>query len=77
MKHQTVTAKVDVIERSASGLQPGNEIVFDNTIESVSPCVFPGYPMGETLKSGDRAEAYLRPAEKGDKKFVPNYVNKL
>jgi hypothetical protein len=76
---QTVTAKVDVVHRSAGGLQPGDVIVFDNTFMYVSPlsCIVPGYPMGETFNPGDRAEAYLRPAEKGDRKFVPNYVNKL
>jgi hypothetical protein len=73
---QTVTAKVEFVHRSASGLQPGDVIVFDDTFVSVSPssCLVPGYPMGESLSPGDCAEAYLRPAETGGRKFVPTYM---
>ena len=74
-----MTAKVDLVHRSASGLCPGDVIVFDDTFVSISPssCLVPGYLMGETLSPGDRAEVYLRPAETADRKFVPDYVNKL
>jgi len=77
VRNLTVTAKVDVVRRSTSGLQPGNVIVFDATVVSVWPCAIPGGNFGQMLSPGDRVEAYLRPAGTGDKMFLPNDLNKL
>jgi hypothetical protein len=65
------------VRRSASGLEPGSVIVFDNDVVTVWPCQIPGGNFGERLAVGDRAEVYLRPATSPTRQFVPNYVNKL
>jgi hypothetical protein len=44
---------------------------------SVWPCAIEGGNFGQMLSPGDQAEAYLRPAESGERMFVPNYVAKL
>jgi hypothetical protein len=59
----TVTAEIKVARRSASGLEPGNVIVFDDEVLSVWPCVIVDGNIGQPLNPGDRAVVYLRPAE--------------
>lgn len=74
---QTVTARVDVVHRSASRLQPGNVIVFVHSIVSVWPCAIPGGHFGQALNAGDRAAAYLRPADTGGNLLLANDVTRL
>jgi hypothetical protein len=59
----TVTAEIKVARRSASGLAPGNVIVFDDEVLSVWPCVIVDGNIGQPLNPGDRTVVYLRPAE--------------
>lgn len=73
----TVTAKVDVVHRSASGVQPGRTITFRHGAMRIGPCALPGMNSGEILKGGDRAEAYLRPAGTPDGAFIANHLQKL
>ena len=73
----TVTAKVDVVHRSASGVQPGRTITFRHTAQSIGPCVLPGMNFGIMLREGDRAEAYLRPAGTPDSAFLANELKRL
>ncbi len=71
----TVTAKVDVVLRSASGVQPGRTITFHNSTVGTGPCVIVGGSFGATVNGGDRAGAYLRAAPDGA--FATIYVEKL
>jgi hypothetical protein len=61
VRELTVNAKVDVVRRSASGLQPGQTVAFNSTVISTFPCVFPGVNVGQMVNVGDQFEAYLRP----------------
>jgi hypothetical protein len=76
-REQTVTAKVDVVRRSAGGVQPGSTIVFRNSVVTLSPCALPGANFGTQLSAGDRAEAYLRPAGTADGMFLANDLKRL
>src|SRR5262249_36410606 len=58
----TVTAKVDVVRRSASGMQPGRTVTFRHDAIRTAPCALPDGNFGDILNEGDHAEAYLRPA---------------
>ncbi len=72
----TITAKVDVVHRSASGVQPGRTITFKNTV-TWTGCPIPRGDFGAMVHDGDRAEAYLKPAETPDGAFVAVHVKKL
>ncbi len=61
----TVTAKVDVVRRSASGMQPGRTIAFRHSTIRTGPCALPDGNFGAALNGGDRVQAYLRPALDG------------
>jgi hypothetical protein len=77
VSHLTVSAKVDLVRRSASGLMPGSSIGFDHTVITVWPCHLPGVNAGPMLSAGDRVEVYLRPAGTPGGKFLPNDLKKL
>ena len=73
----TVTARVDAVRRSASGLKPGEVVVFRHTVIRTWPCAIPGGSFGAMVNAGDRATVYLRPAEAGSAIFLANDVQKL
>lgn len=73
----TVTAKVDVVRRSASGVQPGRTITFRHTALTTGPCILPGMNFGIMLRDGERATAYLRPAGTPDGAFLANDLQRL
>ena len=76
VSHLTVSAKVDIVRRSASGLVPGSPIAFDHTVITVWPCHLPGVNAGPMLSAGDRVEVYLRAGTPG-RRFLPNDLKKL
>lgn len=73
----TVTAKVDVVHRSASSMQPGRTITLHHGTIRTGPCALPGGNFGETLNVGDRVEVYLRPAGTPDGALIATYLKKL
>lgn len=73
----TVIAKVDVVHRSASGLQPGRTITLRHSVVTTAPCALPGGSFGETVNKGDRVEAYLRLAGTPDGAFTATHLKKL
>jgi hypothetical protein len=72
----TVTAKIDAVQRTASGLKPGQTITFNHTMISLYPCVLPGVNFGQALSAGDHVEAYLRPAGTADGLLLANDLKK-
>jgi hypothetical protein len=62
----TLVARVDVVHRSASNLQPGAVIVVKYIVQRSKPRV-PDGDYGLMLNNGERARAYLKPA--GDRAF--------
>lgn len=73
----TITAKVDVVRRSASGVRPGRTITLHDSALRTGPCALPGGSFGEILNGGDRAAAYLRPAGTPDGAFMAVYLERL
>ena len=73
----TMTAKVDVVHRSASRMQPGRTITLLNSVLRTGPCALPGGSFGERFNAGDRVAAWLRPAGTTDGAFIANDLKKL
>ncbi len=73
----TMTAKVDAVRRSASGVQPGRTITLHDSVIRTGPCILPGGNFGEIFNGGDRVEAYLRPAGTPDGAFMAVHLKKL
>ncbi len=72
-----VTAKVEVVLRSACGVQPGRIITFRNSVTGTGACAIPGGNSGTVLSGGDRAEAYLRPGGTPDGAFTAIELKRL
>jgi hypothetical protein len=73
----TVTARINVVRRSASGLAPGNVIVFEHDVISMWPCVIPCGNSGTALAVGNRAAVYLRGDQSGAQRLVPSHIELL
>jgi hypothetical protein len=73
----TVTAKVDVVHRTAGGLQAGRTITFHDSAMRIGPCILPGMSFGAIWTVGDHVDAYLRPAGTADGAFIANHTQKL
>ena len=73
----TVTARVNLVHRSASGVQPGQTITLHNSLQATGPCVVPDGSFGVVLNWGDHVEAYLRPAGTPDGAFLAVNLQRL
>lgn len=56
-----ITARIDAVRRSASGLRAGETVDFFTTVVTTGPCLIPDGNRGFMVNAPDRAEAYLRP----------------
>jgi hypothetical protein len=72
----TVTAKIDAVQRTASGLKPGQTIIFNDSMIRLYPCVLPGVNFGQALSAGDHVDAYLRPAATAGAPLLANDLQK-